>query len=99
MEEKELKTAKKPAKEKKEKLSYDELNNACLQLAEQNRKLYQEVQRLNATGMIKRLEFLFEVIKLRNNFSMEFVAKCSKEIEEALTIVPEETPEQPKEKE
>jgi hypothetical protein len=49
--------------------------------------------------MIKRLEFLFEVIKLRNNFSMEFVAKCSKEIEEALTIVPEETPEQPKEKE
>ena len=36
MEEKEMKVAPKATKEKKQKLSYDELNNAALQLAEQN---------------------------------------------------------------
>lgn len=88
MEEKEMKVAPKATKEKKQKLSYDELNNAALQLAEQNRKLYQEVQRLNTAGIIKRLEFLFDVLKYKDVFNVDFVNRTVAEIEEALTIKP-----------
>lgn len=96
MEEKEMKVASKATKEKKQKLSYDELNNAALQLAEQNRKLYQEVQRLNTAGVIKRLEFLFDVLKYKDVFNVDFVNRTVAEIEEALTIKPqEETQEEP----
>lgn len=96
MEEKEMKVAPKATKEKKQKLSYDELNNAALQLAEQNRKLYQEVQRLNTAGVIKRLEFLFDVLKYKDVFNVDFVNRTVAEIEEALTIKPqEETKEEP----
>lgn len=94
MEEKEMKVAPKATKEKKQKLSYDELNNAALQLAEQNRKLYQEVQRLNTAGVIKRLEFLFDVLKYKDVFNVDFVNRTVAEIEEALTIKPQEENEQ-----
>jgi hypothetical protein len=94
MEEKEMKVAPKATKEKKQKLSYDELNNAALQLAEQNRKLYQEVQRLNTAGIIKRLEFLFDVLKYKDVFNVDFVNRTVAEIEEALTIKPQEENEQ-----
>lgn len=94
MEEKEMKVAPKATKEKKQKLSYDELNNAALQLAEQNRKLYQEVQRLNTAGVIKRLEFLFDVLKYKDVFNVGFVNRTVAEIEEALTIKPQEENEQ-----
>jgi len=85
-----MKVAPKATKEKKQKLSYDELNNAALQLAEQNRKLYQEVQRLNTAGIIKRLEFLFDVLKYKDVFNVDFVNRTVAEIEEALTIKPQE---------
>lgn len=94
MEEKEMKVAPKATKEKKQKLSYEELNNAALQLAEQNRKLYQEVQRLNTAGVIKRLEFLFDVLKYKDVFNVGFVNRTVAEIEEALTIKPQEENEQ-----
>lgn len=94
MEEKEMKVAPKATKEKKQKLSYEELNNAALQLAEQNRKLYQEVQRLNTAGVIKRLEFLFDVLKYKDVFNVDFVNRTVAEIEEALTIKPQEENEQ-----
>lgn len=44
-------------------------------------------QYLEEQLMFKRLDYLFKVIENAGNFSMEFVQKCSEEIETALTIV------------
>ena len=36
--------------------------------------------------MNKRLDYLFKVLKLSNQFSSDFVGNCSSEIEQAMTI-------------
>lgn len=82
---------------KKEKLSYEELENVCHQLSEQSRSLYQRLQEANLSNMFKRLDYLFNIVKYKDSFSDEFVTKCRDEIITALTL-PEE-PENPEKKE
>jgi len=77
---------------KKEKLTYEELNNVCHQLSEQSRTLYQQLQEANLTNAFRRLDYLFAVLDKSNFFPEDFVKKCAGEIVEMLTI-----PEKPEE--
>ena len=77
---------------KKEKLTYEELNNVCHQLREQNNVLFQHLQEANLTNAFRRLDYLFAVLDKSDFFPEKFVEKCAHEIVEMLTI-----PEKPEE--
>lgn len=74
--------------EEQKKLTYEQLNDACNQLWQQNKQLVKRNKELEQIVMNKRLDYLFKVLELRGNFSISFIADCSSEIEEAL-IVPQ----------
>ena len=75
---------------KEKKLSYSELENVAHQLSEQNRQLYNQLQKSNLTNMFKRLDYLFKVIENGKVFKQEFLEKCITEIEELMTVPEEE---------
>lgn len=81
---------------KQQKLTYEQLNDACNQLWQQNKQLVARNRELEAFAMNKRLDYLFKVLELSNQFSSDFVGNCVAEIEQAMTI-PQETEEQKKE--
>lgn len=85
MEEKKLKV------EKKEKMSYEELENVAHQLSEQNRQMYARMQEYNMANTFKRLDYLFKVIEQSVFFKQEFVDKCIAEVEDIMTIPEEKT--------
>lgn len=78
--------SKKEAKEEKQKLTYEQLNDACIQLSQQNRQLIIRNRELESFAMNKRLDYLFKVLEFSNKFSSDFVISCSSEIEQAMTI-------------
>ena len=89
--EKTLNTEKKTQNEPK-KLSYEQLNEACMQLYQQNQNLTRQVQQLNQVSMYKRLDYLFKVVEFASKpFDTDFVMNCIEEIQEALTIPEAET--------
>ena len=103
MEEKNAKEVKMASQEEKtQKLSYEELNQACAELSQQNQqlreyaqKLYKQMQQMDIAYQFKRLDYLFKVIETANSnklwqFSEEFINMAFKEIEETLTIPEEE---------
>lgn len=68
------------------KLTYEQLNNACNQLFQQNQQLLQKIQEINAVNMFKRLDYLFKVVEFATTFKdADFVNSCIDEIKEALT--------------
>ena len=77
------------------KLTYDQLNDACIQLSQQNRQLIMRNRELENFAMNKRLDYLFKVLEYSNKFSSDFIVSCVSEIEQAMTI-PQE-PEEHKE--
>ena len=77
-------------KEKKKKLTYEQLNEVANQLAQENMKLKQKCQELYMADTIKRLEFLFKVVESTYPFSAEFRDTCAKEIIELMTPVQED---------
>lgn len=81
---------------KQQKLTYEQLNDACNQLWQQNKQLVARNRELEAFAMNKRLDYLFKVLELSNQFSSDFVGNCSVEIEQAITI-PQDTEEHKKE--
>lgn len=72
------------------KLTYDELVNVAAQLQQRAMTAEQKLQNIDLTNM--RLHYLFEVIKYGDKayFTPEFIAKCSAEIEDILTIKEED---------
>lgn len=76
---------------KKEKLSYEELENVCHQLSEQSRSLYEKLQESNMNNLFKRLDYLFAVIENSEKFPEDFTKKCTDEIVTAMTIKEEST--------
>lgn len=72
--------------EKQGKLTYEQLNDACNQLWQQNQQLMKRVKELEQFDMFKRLDYLFKVLEFRDTFSVDFVEDCVREIEEAMTI-------------
>ena len=92
--------------EKTEKLSYEELNQACMGLSQQNQQmqkyiqqLHGQMQQMNSALQTKRLDYLFKVVEIDTNasgtFDKRFVQKCTAEIQASLTI-PEEKEESKK---
>lgn len=71
---------------KQQKLTYEQLNDACNQLWQQNKQLAARNRELETFAMNKRLDYLFKVLELSNQFSSDFVVNCSSEIEQAMTI-------------
>lgn len=92
MEEKKTKAVRKTARTKKEgqqKLSYEELNNVCAQLFQQNQYLTKKVSELGNTNMFKRLDYLFKVVELASAFKdADFINNCIDEIKEAMAPLP-----------
>lgn len=73
-----------------EKLSYEQLEQAAMQL--QQRALMAENRLRSIDFAAMRLTWLFRVIENKDAFTPEFVNKCSEEIQELLTL--EEVPEE-----
>ena len=73
-------------KDNPQKLSYEQLNEACAQLYQQNQNLVKELNRLNLVNTFKRLDYLFKVVECAPIFKDgDFVNECMDEIKEALT--------------
>jgi hypothetical protein len=84
---------KKQTSESKErrKLSYEELNNACQQLFQQNQQLMRQLRENDMANMLRRLDYLFKVVENQETFTHyngggNFVEDCVKEIKEAMTV-------------
>ena len=91
MEEQKAKTVEMNASQENKKLSYEELNEICMRLEQQNQYLVRELQKANLTNMFKRLDYLFKVVEYSHSFGdAEFVGNCIEEIKEAMTINTEE---------
>lgn len=98
-------------KEQPQKLSYEQLNQACMELSQQNQqmnqyiqKLHQQMQEMQFTLQTKRVDYLFKVVELHYNnvnrwqlFPDDFINSCLSEIQESLTIS-EQTEESKEEK-
>lgn len=84
------------SKEEPKKLTYEQLNDACNQLWQQNKQLVSRNMELEQFALNKRLDYLFKVLELSNKFTSDFVVNCSSEIEEIMTV-PQE-PEEVEEK-
>lgn len=78
------------SKTQEKKLTYEQLNDACNQLWQQNKQLAVKNRELEQFAMNKRLDYLFQVLEFSKEFSSDFVGTCASEIEEALTIPQEE---------
>lgn len=79
--------------EKKEttKLSYEQLEQIANQLSQQNNQLLGKLQELNMMNVFKRLDYLFKILEYPMFFAESFVDKCSKEIEDIMTLKEEST--------
>lgn len=88
----------KKEEKKEQKLTYDQLNQACNQLFQQNQYLNKQLKELNTYNMFKRLDYLFKVVEFAPTFKdAEFVNYCTDEIKDAL-VIPENTEKNNKEK-
>lgn len=97
MEEKKLKQAKSKVEgessnqEKPQRLSYEQLNNICSELYQQNQNLQRQLQQANMVNMFKRLDYLFLVLKYEGVFKdPDFVNECIDEIKGAIIVKPED---------
>ena len=75
-----------PVENQPKQLSYEDLKNIAGQLQQQNMQMRKALSELNYENMFKRLDYLFEVVKVTHMFSDEFVSKCTEEIQNMLTI-------------
>ena len=95
--------------ENQQRLTYDELNQACADMSQQLQKqdvyirqLREQMAQMHYILQNRRLEYLFRVVELSMKadnmwkFNPDFVTSCMDEIQESLTI-PEEKPEDSKE--
>lgn len=78
------------AQDNNQKLTYEQLNEACSQLYQQNQNLLKQLQQANMVNMFKRLDYLFQVLKYNTLFEEGFVSNCLNEIQDAMTIQQEE---------
>ena len=69
------------------KLSYEELNDACAQLSQQNQYLVRQMRQMDMTNMFRRLDYLFKVLENAHVIKdTDFINSCVSEIKEAMTI-------------
>lgn len=92
-------------KEQPQKLSYEELNQACAEMSQQIQQqnkyiqqLHKQIQEMSFMLQNKRMEYLFKVVEIANRsnaseyacFAKDFVEECIAEIQESLTIPQQE---------
>ena len=77
-----------------EKMSYEQLEMLAHQMHEQLVKAMNQLRELNMANVFKRLDYLFKVIENPHMFKQDFVTKCVEEIQDILTVVPEEETEE-----
>ena len=77
--------------ENKEKLTYEQLEEVCKHVSNQNNQLYAKLQELSMVTTFKRLDYLFKVVENDVSFDEEFVDKCVNEIKDIMT--PQNLPE------
>lgn len=78
---------------KQEKLSYEDLNNAAIQLSKENQYLKAQLKNAAETfNAINRLDYLFKVLEQGSYFDKLFIGKCTDEIKKIMTP-PEESEE------
>lgn len=77
-------------KEEVKKPTWDELNNYCQQLYNQNQTLMKRMQEMNLANTFKRIDYLFKVLEFGRSFDSEFVKTCAAEIQSFMTIPEEE---------
>ena len=76
---------------KQQKLSYEQLNEVCMQLYQQNQKLTQQLQQANMTNMFARLDYLFKVLNYEAVIKdADFINACVAEIKDAMIIKSDE---------
>ena len=95
--------------EQSQKLSYEELNQACAEMSQQIQQQNQYIQQMrkqmlemNFMLQNKRMDYLFRIVEIANKnntseyacFAKDFVEECIDEIQESMTI-----PQQEEEKE
>jgi methyl-accepting chemotaxis protein len=84
-----------------QKLSYEELNQACAEMSQQIQQqnkyiqqLHKQMQEMNFMLQNKRMDYLFRIVEISNKsntseyacFDKSFVEECIAEIQESLTI-------------
>lgn len=74
------------SKETKQKLTYEQLNEACNQLFQQNKQLTMRLREVEQFLGNKRMDYLFKVIESSTLFHSDFVVNCVDEIEEAMKM-------------
>lgn len=94
MEENKTKTVEMKAVEgskEEKKLTYEQLNEACNQLFQQNQQLRGKLNELNTFNAFKRLDYLFKVVELADTIKdSDFINQCIDEIKEAIVVKEEE---------
>ena len=91
--------------EQPQKLSYEELNQACAEMSQQIQQqnkyiqqMHNRMQEMNFMLQNKRMDYLFKIVEIANKsnaseyacFAKDFVEECIAEIQESLTIPKEE---------
>jgi uncharacterized coiled-coil protein SlyX len=88
----------KEVKMKPQKLSYNELNQACAEMSQQIQQqgkyiqqLHKQLQEMNFMLQNKRMDYLLKIVELQGKrdtavFNDGFYFSCIAEIEESLTI-------------
>lgn len=79
-------------KNNQEKLSYEKLEEVAVQLQQRCVMLESKLRSIDLMSI--RLKYLFKVLDAKSSFSLEFINKCSDEIEEILTVEEESKPEE-----
>lgn len=74
------------SKETKQKLTYEQLNEACNQLFQQNKQLTMRLREVEQFLGNRRMDYLFKVIEFSTLFHSDFVVNCVDEIEEAMKM-------------
>lgn len=79
-----------------QKYTYEQLNEICGKLFNENQYLKQQLQKtMEAVNTINRLDYLLRVIEIESRgkdgmFSSDFLIKSAEEVEKLLTIPAEE---------
>lgn len=68
------------------KLTYEQLESAANQLAQQNQALKQQINEMNYFNLLQRLDYLFKVVENDEKFATDFVDSCKTEIVNLLSI-------------
>lgn len=71
-------------KKEQEKLSYEKLEEAAVQLQQRCVMLENKLRSIDMVSV--RLNYLLKVVEIKGVFSEDFVAKCSREIEDLLIL-------------